>query len=109
MQYAGQPADQQLLEHNRAGRLRSDRLRATAAYPRACMAAAEREPRETTRARRTNSHNSGFGRRFCGSTAIAFGAVRQELRARGDRRMRNGGPGVLPGPSAADACEAPEG
>jgi hypothetical protein len=47
MQYAGQPAHQQLVEHNRAVRRRSDRLRATAAYPRGCMAAAEREPRET--------------------------------------------------------------
>src|ERR1035437_5370669 len=57
MQYAGQPADQQPFEHNRAARLRSDRLRAIAAYPRGCMAAAERgEPRETMRARRTNSH-----------------------------------------------------
>jgi hypothetical protein len=33
---------------------------------------------------------------------------RQELRARGGRRMRNGGPDVLPGPSAADVCETPE-
>src|ERR1035437_3498781 len=65
MQYAGQSAHQQLLEHNRAVRRRSDGLRATAAYPRGCMAAAEREPRETTRA----------------------------------RRMRNGGPGGLAGPS----------
>ena len=51
MQYAGQPAHQQLLEHNRAIRRRSDRLRATAAYPRGCMAAAEREPREAARTR----------------------------------------------------------
>src|ERR1035437_4408770 len=61
MQYAGQPAHQQLLQHNRAVRRRSDRLRAAAAYPRGCMAAAARdEPREIMRARRTNSR---LGRR----------------------------------------------
>ena len=42
MQYAGQPAHQQLLEHNRAVRRRSDRLRAAAAYPCGCTAAAAR-------------------------------------------------------------------
>jgi hypothetical protein len=61
MQYVGQPAYRQLLEHNRAARRRSDRLRATQHI----RAGAWRRLRGsrgrlTTRARRTNSR---LGRR----------------------------------------------